>query len=208
MIRRALASVIGLTLTAAPALAADAPAQPTPEAIAKLHEYATCLVTKRPKIVRETLAMDFRDDDYDKAIRDVAGPGNSCPPEGELRFAPILIAGAMAERAYEVDFAGRAAHDILPADWTSRPVEARSNSEYAALCVVQRQPDAVQALLATPVASPAEKAAFGPLLEALPKCMKPKTQLALNRPYYRAILSLAMYRAARFFSTADTGRSG
>ncbi len=205
MMRVAAVFALGLALAAAPAMAADSPAQPTPEAIGKLHEYAGCLVTKRPKVVRETLAMDFRDDDYDKAIRDVAGPGNSCIPEGRLSFAPILVAGAMAERVYEADFGGRAAHDVLPSDWASRPIEARSNSEYAALCVVQRQPDAVQALLATPVASDAEKAAFGPLLTALPGCMKPKTQLALNRPYYRAILSLAIYRAARFFSTQGTG---
>lgn len=208
MIRVAFAAAIGLTLTATPALAVDAPAPPTPEARAKLHEYATCLVTKRPKIVRATLAMDFRDDDYDKAIRDVAGQGNSCPIGGELRFAPILIAGAMAERAFEVDFRGRPARSILPADWTQRPIEARSDSEYAALCIVQREPGAVEALLATPVASDAEKAAFQPLLTALPACMKPKTKLALTRPYYRAILSLAMYRAARIFSAPESGIGG
>ncbi len=191
-----------LALICVPLTSASASTVPSlsPTAITKLHNYAACLAIKRPKVVRETLAMDFRDDDYQQAVRAVSGGKSSCIPEGRLKFAPVLVAGGMAEQAYKTDFGLQAASRIFPTDWNSRPMVSRNSSEYAALCIVQRRPVAVEALLGTKPASDAEKVALEPLMTALPGCMQPETKLALNRPFYRAILSLALYRAARQFS--------
>jgi hypothetical protein len=185
--------------------AADAPGlftQPvaTPEALAIMHQYADCLVDRRPKEVRSALALDFTSEAYETKIGNIARSRNSCMQSGRMQVAPVLLAGALAERAFNVDFGAQDHAKIWPGDWTKLPIAARTDGEAMMLCIVQRAPDAARALLLTPFGGEGEKAAQSAIVAQLPGCMKDGVSARLTRPYLRALVALAAYRSARHFA--------
>lgn len=172
-------------------------------ALGKLHEYAKCLVEKRPNVVRNTLKLDFRSKEYEKQMTQLAVAKNGCIQAGRMKMAPVLFAGSLAEAAFEVDYQGRQAASLLPDDWTKNPIAARSESEVVALCMVQKRPSEIQAMLGTDPATDGEKAAFAPLIADLPLCVSAGSTLKFNQPMLRAIFALGLYRAVRHFGGVD-----
>lgn len=173
-----------------------------PDALEKMHDYAICLVTKRPNIVRDTLKLDFQTQEYKKQIDDLGTAKSSCVQRGRMRMATVLFAGSLAEALFELDYRGKQAAAILPADWTANPIAARSETEMVALCMVQKHPTEIQAIFSTKPASDTEKAAFVPLIADMPSCVSSGSTLQFNRPLLRSIFALGMYRAARHFGGA------
>lgn len=203
-----LAATVAMTIPAHAqdmARAADQPGRfmepvATPEALAVMHKYADCLADRRPKEVRAALALDVTSEAYQDKLRAIARSKNSCMQPGQLRVAPVLLAGALAERAFTVDFGARAGGPIWPEDWAAKPIAARTDGEAMMLCIVQRAPNSARALLASAPMSDGEKTAQSGIIAQLPNCMKNGVSARLTRPYLRALVALAAYRSARHFA--------
>ncbi len=215
---RAIAVIAAFSVAAVPAIAQD-PAYPTDypplspapavgeDARVKLDSYAACLVNHRPKVARAILALDYRTPDYQSKLRALATGNNNCREFRFMRMAPVLFAGGLAEAAFKVDFGGRATGMLAPGDWTANPIEGRDDLEAGALCVVQHKAADVRSLLSTRVSSPAEAGWIMPLASELAGCLRPDTKFRINKPFFRAILALALYRVARHFE-APTQHAG
>ena len=196
-------------LAAMPAMAQDAgsaapvpPPAPDARSMQYLANYANCLVEKRPKIVRSILSMDFRTEEYGKALLDLGDGPNNCMDRDirRARFNGLPFAAALAEGVIRRDYAGRPLRTLIPADWTARPIEARNEAEQTALCLVQRSPDAVGALLASPPMSDGANAAVAAMAPALPGCVAGGGKVRLTRPFLRAVLATATLRAITHFN--------
>jgi hypothetical protein len=171
------------------------------KAVSVLHSYADCLATKRTKIVRDLLAMDFRSSAYHLRAKGIAEAGGPiCMREGRLQGSRVLFVGALAEKVFAVDFGARDTTALWPTDWTTRPIMARDGTEQAMLCVVQKDSSAVRTFISTVPGSAEEKAAMKPLVGSLSACVPTGTAMRANRLFLRAGLALAAYRSARHFA--------
>ncbi len=175
---------------------------PLNKGLAAVHDYTACLASRRPHVVRGALNSDYNSPEFVEKLRTLGHSNNSCVEHVTMRMAPVLYAGNLAEAAFLQDYAGRNASTLFPADWQANPITAVNREEGMALCIVMRHPDDVQALFATPVASPAEAAAMKPLVGEVADCLQ-GGQIALKRPLFRSLLALAMYHAARHFAAGE-----
>ncbi len=171
------------------------------EAVIVLHGFATCIAGRRADEARALLGTDFGTEEYSEKIRALALT-SGCLNDGRLKFANVLLAGGIAERLYKMDYGSRDIATVIPSDWTAAPIAARSEVEEVALCVVQRDPSGVRAVLDTDATSNGEKEAFGALGQAITGCVKAGSTMRLNRPMLRSILALGLYRSANHFSAA------
>lgn len=169
------------------------------EAVIVLHQFATCIASRRADASRELLGTDFGTDEYSEKIRKLALT-SGCLSDGRLKFAGVLLAGGIAERLYKMDYGTRDIASVIPSDWTTAPIAARSEMEEVALCVVQKDSRGVRAVLETDATSSGEKESFGALGQAITGCVKAGSTIRLNRPMLRSILALGLYRSANHFS--------
>ncbi|MBV9930768.1 MAG: hypothetical protein JO013_07470 [Alphaproteobacteria bacterium] len=197
VIAAALSLVASAAIAAPPAREAPVWGTPsTPEDLQILHEFSVCVAERHPREAEALLASDFTTEEYNDQARRLAQETTKCIPVGRLRFNQVLFAGGMAEALLRrghgpLDLAARTAYDPK-----RPPIQARGETEMMALCAVRAAPAAVEALLATPVASAREtevEAALGP---AIGGCLKAGMTLRLNRPMLRAVLALAAHRLA------------
>lgn len=173
----------------------DTPNGVSAQAVMVLHRFGRCVVDRRDARVREILAMDYRTDAYQTALRDVAIREKACLRGGQLTSAGVLMAGAFAEGLLKRDLEGRGLRDaIAPED--ERPVP-RDEVEAVAFCVTSTDPNGVQALLATRPTEAAERGAVDALRPALTGCVAKNDTAQMNIPGLRALFALAAYRLTR-----------
>ncbi len=163
--------------------------------------FTACLAAKRPKIVREAILMDYRTKQYRDELHELA-QGSSCTQPGRLAMGGVIFPGGLAEAAFNADFSGIDIARIIPADWTARPIAALGETDVISYCMVQKAPDAVRALIATKAGSAEENTALQPLGVVLPQCVKAGATARFNKAGLRALLALALYRAAEHFRSA------
>lgn len=165
------------------------------EAVMVLHRFGQCVVDRREARVREILAMDYRTDAYQNALRDFAIREKACLRGGQLTSAGMLMAGAFSEELLKRDLEGRLLRDaIAPENERSAP---RDGVEAMAFCVTSTNPDGVQTLLATKPTETLERAAVDALRPALTACVAKNDTARMNIPGLRALFALAAYRLTR-----------
>ncbi len=195
-------ALFGVTgAAAADEAVADKNAPLRAEAVIVMHQFASCIASRRANESRELLGTDFGTEEYSEKIRKLALTSD-CLNNGRLAFASVLLAGGIAERLYEMDYGKRDIASVIPSDWTVAPIAARSELEEVALCVVQKDPRGVRTVLGTNATSGEEKGAFGALGQTITGCVKAGSTVRLNRPMLRSILALGLYRSASHFSAA------
>lgn len=183
------------------ALAAEQkPVQGTPkDALKIMHDYATCVAKREPKRVNAILLMDYRTPEYKKEMEALISLRQGCLGFGKLRMGGLLLPGALAEAKFEADFGARSSGDLFPADWSRNPVQALSDSDAMAYCVVRTAPDAARKVISTNVASGEEAEAIKEVTPVLPGCLAPGGSAKMNKPALRSLLALALYRSAKHF---------
>ena len=193
------------TVIAAAALAAQSPAtlgSPSePRLVQSLHRYATCVAQIRERAARTLLAMDYRTDEYDRAMRRLNRDDEDCESSSEteraFRSSGLLFAGALAEALLRKDLAGRELAPLVAYE-ASRPViEARNGGEVMAICVVRGDPAATSRLLATRPATAEEHEALRALSPSLSGCVPARTEARFTREALRAVIALAALRLVR-----------
>jgi hypothetical protein len=150
-----------------------------------------------PEGARRVLALDFRTSEYKKDLRSLAfGHDDSRCLNGGWRykFAPSLLAGAMAEALLKSDIKKEELPKRLAYDPARAPIQARNELEKMALCTVMQAPVATVRLFDTQPATGAEQAAMKPVSDALSDCLQKGTQVTLNGPGVRSLLALAAWR--------------
>lgn len=162
-----------------------------PFALQQVRILANCAAAQSPAKAAAVLAMDFRSPAYKKAMTNFATAHKRCLPSGKLKFAGVLLAGPLAEALMKRDRATLA--DRLVAS-RAVAIEPRSDTERVALCVVDREPAQVAAILGTEAESRAEVEALNPIGESLQICVAPAKEMVFNRPQLRSLLALAAYR--------------
>jgi hypothetical protein len=190
------AAVLG-AVHAVPAAAEEDPGKTSSEplAIQAMHNFGRCVADRNPEAARKVLAMDFRTKESGKAVERLARGHNYCVPiRGKLAFSGILFAGGLAERLLEVGSTRQALIRQLAYDPAQPPVEARTESEAMAMCMVRRATGDVVALFGTTPATDEEKEAIGKLTPAVGQCLASGQTMRLNRQGLRSLLSLAAYR--------------
>ena len=182
----------------AAAAAAQAPAnndlQPDPRAVGVMQKYGTCVAWSDPARVRKVLALNYLEPGYHEALVALTNSEKFCLEYGQLKFSPVLFAGAMAEALLEKDVKRSELPQRLAYDSARETIAARSSTEAMALCTVLKAPQATAALLQSEPMTSAESQALQPLGPVLMDCLKKDMKLALNKPALRSVLALAAYR--------------
>jgi hypothetical protein len=160
-----------------------------PTAIQAMHNFAACVVNRNPAAAANVLAMDFRTKQYQEAIRRIAKGNSGCAVRSTLRFNQVLLAGGMAEALLH-----RAVTSPVAYRPGNAPVEARSEVEAAALCVVRASPAQTTALFQTEPTTEEERKAMNQITPFLSRCITKDAALSFNQPGLRSILALAGYR--------------
>lgn len=176
--------------------AAPAPLNTADErATRAMHQFGSCIVEESPRGAREALALDYRTEEYQNKLRAVARGHDRClVPGWEIRFSPVLGAGALAEALVKFDVKPAELPRRLAYDPAREVIAARSPTEAMALCTVMKAPDATARLFATEPATPEETRAMQPLGPVLMDCLKKDVKLELNKPALRSVLALAAWR--------------
>ena len=180
------------------ALAAPAPQRPAPSALSleAMQNFDKCVVETTPAGAKKVLAMDFRTPAYRETLREIGRGHSRCMlNNSEMRGSGVLFAGSMAEAL----LTSETRHPLTSAlayDPARPPIEARSQSETMALCVVRADPAATARMVESLPATAAEEQAMASLSTRLPGCLAKGASMTLNRPGLRAIVSLAAYRVA------------
>ena len=178
-------------------LAAQAAPLPQPDALSvqAMHKFGSCIVEESPRGAREALTLDYRTEEYQAKLRAVAKGHDRClVPGWEIRFSPVLGAGALAEALVEFDVKPAELPQRLAFDPAREMITARSPTEAMALCTVMKAPTATAALFATEPATPEETKAMQPLGPVLMDCLAKDVKLELNKPALRSVLALAAWR--------------
>lgn len=204
-------AMLGMALAGA-ILPTAAPAQtklssdPDDLSVQAVHNYGVCIADTTPRGAVEVLAMDFRSSEYSNRLRALSKghADGRCLYDGSIRYAPVLLAGGMAERLLlrgNVDRL-RAGAAIDPANADLKP---RSATEATALCVIRAQPAEVWAIFQTEPATRPELEAMKAIAPALPGCIPAGRKMELNKPGLRAMLALAAYRLVNYPATPGQG---
>ena len=161
------------------------------EDVRTLVTFSRCAALRRPGEAEAVLALDYRQDAYDRAARELASRSAACRPDGRLRFSRILFAGGLAEERLSTLLNGA---DLRSRVAPAQTVEARDSTEAIGLCLVRSDPAGVAALLATAPASPDEYRAVRTLTPRVADCVTSGQIARLSQPSLRAIASIAAYR--------------
>lgn len=184
---------------------------PPPEDVRVLSDYAQCVARLQAGSARALLAMDYRTEAYQRALRRLAeDSGTDCGPAGSLRFGGVLFTGGLAERLLRDGFQPGDLASHVALDPSRPPVAARDEVELMDICVVRAAPNEVAALLRTVPETPAETAALRAIAPHLAPCLREGVSLNQNRMMLRASLALAAYRLSDYngFAIADARGAG
>jgi len=172
-----------------------------PAHVQELHRAGACLANQRTIEVRALLKMDFWTDEYGRVMRKLGRSAGNCQGWQELdargyQVSGLLLAGAMAEGLLRRDdllsrLGDATAHNPgLPA------IEARSDTELMAFCVVRTNPVEVAALLATEPATKEEFLTLKAMGATLSGCVTANSKSQFTREGLRALIALGAYRLA------------
>lgn len=180
-------------------LSAATPATPPTDRVAVqvMHQFGRCVASQDERRASELLAMDYRTDEYTKAMIGLADRNNrACmPPGGQLKFHQVLFAGALAEgllKKQKLERTGLAQR--LAVDPLKTPVPVRSELDTMALCAVTRTPAQSAALLDTKPMSKEEGMLIQSLAPVLTDCLRKDLKVTFNRPALRSVLALTAWR--------------
>ncbi|HEX8217169.1 MAG TPA: hypothetical protein VF577_06870, partial [Allosphingosinicella sp.] len=164
-----------------------------------------CIARRRGADAEELLAMDYRDQAYDRTARAIATRSATCAGGDRPRFSRLLFAGGLAEEL----LAARASSVGLQSQARPRPepVVVGDSTEAIATCVVRRQPALVANLLATPPASAEEDRAVRELAPHVAGCVMPGEIARISQPSLRALAALAAYRLVQQQAAPRPGRN-
>jgi len=160
--------------------------------------FGRCVARNRGRMAEAILAQPlFSDEQGGLARRSVGGEDGCLGYEGELRFSPTLLVGAMAEHfvltRHRNDDLGPVAA-IADAGLAELGLEPRSVHEDVALCIVRRDPAAARALLESRPASDREGEAVGRLVPSLGPCLPAGNEYRLNHAAVRSLAAVGLYR--------------
>lgn len=213
ILRSLAALVAGLTLAsaAAAAIAPDRAAQGRPSAepaiedLRALRQFARCVVLNEPGRARALIVGDYRTDAYRLAMRRLATGQNGClPPNSQLRFSGVLLAGNLAEALLRGTAPRGTLAQRVAFNASAPSFQAYDEGEVMSLCVVRAAPAETEALLATALGSGEEAAALGAITPHVSPCLASGAAMRFNRHGLRALLALAAYRLVRHNQAAAT----
>ena len=157
--------------------------------------FARCVASRQPRRAAAILGLPYGSEQQEKAVGDLAAKEYDClgPFSGslEIGFDAESIASGMAE--YFLGNMGRIAESRRrdPGSFVYRePVGIEAFGE----CVVTQNPDAVEALANSEIASLAENAATDALRPELAQCVSAGETVALDRGSLRQVLTIGLYR--------------
>lgn len=164
-----------------------------PAAHMEIHAFGRCAASNSPEIASRMLRQDFTSQAYRSSIRQLSRNNEGCfRRRGRMQFAPLLLAGAVAEAflvrtetPLNVRLARAAAGPATP---------AFSPSDRVAICTVRSMPDQVAVLLAATPASADEEEAARALAPAVQLCAQGGPQVRATTPGLRAIIATAAFR--------------
>jgi hypothetical protein len=166
-------------------------------AVDVMHQFGRCVAALDGRRAGELLAMDYRTDEYTKAMIQLADRNNrACmPPGGQLKFHPVLFAGALAEALLKKQkLEASSLAQRLAVDPMKTPVPVRSELDAMALCAVTKTPAESAALLGTKPMSQEEGALIQGLAPVLTDCLRKDLKVTFNRPALRSVLALTAWR--------------
>jgi hypothetical protein len=164
------------------------------EDVRNLVQFSRCIARRRPADATELLAMDYRQDAYDRTARAIATRSTTCAPSGRLRFSRLLFAGGLAE---EMLAARLGAGGLSGRVSTSAPAPAPQDgdvTEAIGHCLVRSHPASVTALLATAPASAEENQVVRDMTPHVAGCIAAEQIARISQPSLRAISAIAAYR--------------
>jgi hypothetical protein len=158
-------------------------------------DFARCAASRRPRQAAAALALPYGSDVQAKLIDDLAAAEGDCwgsfAGSGLFTSDSSLLAAGMAE--YFLANPGRIddARRRAPQAFAAR--EAVGVETFGD-CVVEQNSAAVEALVRTDLASPAESAAEDALAPHLAACITEGHTLSLDRTALRQLLAVSLYR--------------
>jgi hypothetical protein len=190
------------------ALAASAPAgaaadKPGPDRfdVASMHNFARCVVKRTRPGAEKLLAMNFKDEDYAKAMKRLVNGHEPCLGS-DMKISGVLLAGSLAEALLTEDLPQAKLAGLLHP--TEPALPARTVTEFTGLCMALQHPQETTELLYSDPTSKQSEALTEQYARLLPQCVRAGQQLRINKLGLRAIAALAAYRVAE--ANAD-GRS-
>jgi len=170
-----------------------------PDARAAIAAFGKCVADRNAGETTRLLTMDFRSSKYSTGMKLLGKEDERTCVEksfrrGTMRSNTVLFAGALAEAMLEADSAPL---NIRFARNAGKDAPSFSETDAIAQCLVRSLPDQAAALFASDIASPAEKTAAGPLLQAVPACanaVRISARVELSVPALRAIMATAAFR--------------
>lgn len=196
---------VAYMLAFAAAAAADAASHQNDKlAVEVMHNYGACVAKLDKSRARQLLAMDYRSDEYTTALIKLADRNKRCvPPGGQLRFQPILFAGAVAEELLKSGGRDQDLVQRLSVDPVKIAAPVRSDLDDMALCTITRKPAESAQLLATRPVSKEESAVIRSLAPTLTDCLRHDLKATFNVPALRSIIALNAWRLANAISKAE-----
>jgi len=167
------------------------------EDVRNLVQFSRCIARRRPADAEELLAMDYRQDAFDRTARSIASRSTSCAPRGRLRFSRLLFAGGLAEELLAARPGGSGLPATLATAAPAAPPQDPDVTEAIGHCLVRTPSAPVAALLATAPASAEENQIVRELTPHVAGCVAPGQIARISQPSLRAIAAIAGYRLAR-----------
>lgn len=171
-------------------------------AIRVANSFGQCIARREPKRVKIALALPLYTPQQSRELKKATDHFDPCLGSS-TEFDSVVTQGLI--------FAGNAAEWFLRTEYKDAPLGTlkgmdddtlaksafapRNGFEDLGLCVVRRNPEAVQSLILTDPTTEREKAAVQPLIADVGPCVPKGQEIKLNRPNLRALLSYALYRA-------------
>ena len=172
-------------------------------AIVVAHGFGFCLARREGSRVQTALDFPLMSAEQNKAMDRYFDKFDGCLGASrefdELRSGSLLTLGGAAEwfigtklkKANLASLTGMTDEALMKTEF--RP---RTDLEDLGLCIVRKDITKAQVLLATKPTTEAEKAAIKAIKVELGPCIRAGVELKLNTPTIRAIVALAVYRAA------------
>lgn len=169
-----------------------------------LSQFASCLIDTHPKQVSTALSAK-PGNDY-AALNNVAlgyTDADSCLFDGEVRFHPQLLRGALFGELFRRHLAGRdVGVAIEPLDFTQplpagAPELAAAHFGLLALadCIALQDADSVRTIVVSRTASRDQEAAYARIVQIIGSCVPQGSKLAITRSVLEGTFGEYLYRS-------------
>lgn len=167
-----------------------------------LVRYADCLTDRKVRGVERALTLPTVVE-YSKALSNLSV--SECLSNGELRFSPVLLRGALFISLYRRDF-GRAVPTLVPGPFDfaadlHMSADSPERPQFVALrrfgdCVARADVAAAHAVVTAPIASKRETAGYAAVMPHLGPCLPGGQQFKLNKLMLSSLLAEVLYKQA------------